>query len=163
MISQDTTTCKKASIEISTAEGKNHRVPAVVVDAAPGLAVTMNGFGYFTVTHINTGYSMCATYERFTSALLVLSEFALIAKDNDFSWLSIESDNVKGIISSHGDKPIPFDGHTIIVGGEERKATVAEWIKGLRFMAFGGLVDEFPWEESDKGDLALENFERLAD
>lgn len=144
---------EQTTVTIKTAIG-DVEVPAMTHEFCPGLAVTMQPFGLFTVTHIKSGMKLCDAYERSNSALLLLSQFALIAKDNGFSWTD---SNPQESIKKSGDKPVPFGGSTITDSNGTNPMTVKEWVRHLRMMNFGGIVDEFPWEENNTVDEAMKN------
>tara|TARA_R110001599_G_scaffold333854_1_gene549921 strand:- start:983 stop:1315 length:333 start_codon:yes stop_codon:yes gene_type:complete len=81
---------------------KNHTVLGLTHKSCPGLAVTMRPFGYFTVTHINSGLKICNVYERASSALLVMSQFALVAAMKNKSWSELDQKGVVDLIQDPG-------------------------------------------------------------
>ena len=129
-------------------------VPAVVHEYCPGLAVTMSNFGTFTVTHVPTGKSMCGHYERYAEAVLMMTKFQLIAKENSFSWVDWSQEQLAGI----ADNSVPFDSATVTSSDGTRLMTINEWLRYTRMPSF----DEFPWEERHPLDSAEENLARLA-
>jgi len=133
-------------------------VPALLHKNCPGLAVTMHPFGCFTVTHTATGYSVCSTYERAASALLTMSQFALVATMSRKSWASLNTESAFNMIREAGQDEVPFGDCTSTSQGVTRKMTVSEWFQAVR-TPFPG---EFPWEEVDPYELAIENLERAA-
>ena len=158
MNTQDQPSLNKVTIDITTEDGAVS-TPAINHDNCTGLAVTMVQFGFFVVTHAETGLKLSDKYERAGSALLVLSQFALIAKENGFSWDGGTQSEVTGIMKEIYQKPVPFDGATITSKNGTRKQTVIEWIHNLRAINIRGYVDEFPWEEHCPWNDALDNLE----
>jgi len=146
----------EVDVEINC-DGQKLQAQGITHENTPGLAVTMHPFGLFTVTHINTGLRMCNTYERSASALLAMSQFSLIAKMQGKSWVDLDKDGGFDLMQEAAESEVPFDGnsHTSIEG--TRKMTVKEWFQVIRMPMW----DEFPWEDRDPFDEALENFKKL--
>ena len=144
------------TVEIRT-EGGTRAIPGLTHKACPGLAVTMNPFGVFQVTHINTGRKLCNNYERAASALLAMSRWALIAHMKGKSWFALSQSGAADLISETADEEVPFDGCITISKGVTRKMTVGEWFQHQRIPIF----DEFPWEETDPFELAISNLEKI--
>lgn len=136
---------------------KSHKVPGLAHDSCPGLAVTMHPFGCFAVTHINSGLKISNVYQRVSSALLVMSQFALIAAMKNKSWSGLGREAAINLIQDAGSDEVPFDGYTNTSKGGTRKTTVSEWFQIVRLP----LMDEFPWEESDPFEGAIQNFEMM--
>ena len=136
---------------------KSHTVPGLTHESCPGLAVTMRPFGVFTVTHISTGLKICNVYQRASSALLVMSQFALVAAMKNKSWLELDQKGVVDLIQHAGPDEVPFDGFTSTSKCSSRKMTVSEWFQIVRLP----FMDEFPWEESDPFDDAIQSFEMM--
>lgn len=146
----------EAAIEISTPAG-NPTVTGLTHKSCPGLAVTMHPFGVFKVTHIPTGLKLGRAYERASSALLAMSQFALVANQEGKSWASLDQAAAIHLIESAGSQKVPFEGFTVSNRQGTRKMTVQEWFQAVRFPTF----DEFPWEERDPLDDAILNFEKI--
>ena len=136
---------------------KSMDVPGLIHEAAKGLAVTMQPFGCFTVTHVNTGYKMTPLYERASNAILRMSEFAMIAAMLGVSWADVSKEEAGSIIGDAKDKPVPFDNATSTSQGVTRKMTVGEWFQSVRMDELG----EFPWEEIDPFEEASNNLESI--
>lgn len=148
---------KEIAVDLKTSSGEPRTVPGLAHEACPGLAVTMLPFGVFAVTHINTGYRLCNSYQRASSALLAMSCFALIADMEGKSWADLGQAEAAKLISEVADKEVPFDGCTSTSRGVTRKTTVGEWFQDQRMPMF----DEFPWEEFDPFENAIDNFEKI--
>lgn len=144
------------TVEIST-EGGTRSVPGLIHKACPGLAVTMHPFGVFQVTHTKTGLKLCSLYQRASKAILAMSWWALIADMEGQSWEDVGTAEASVMISKAKDKPVPFDDCTSTSQGETRKMTVGEWFQHQRMPLF----DEFPWEERDPFELAINNLEKI--
>ncbi|HET8799647.1 MAG TPA: hypothetical protein VFN01_00550 [Marinobacter sp.] len=144
------------SVEVRTNFGVV-TVPGLAHEACPGLAVTMNPFGVFSVTQIRSGLKLCNIYQRASSALLAMSWWALIANAENKSWKEMGPAEASVMISKASDKPVPFDGCTSTTKGVTRKMTVGEWFQHQRIP----MHDEFPWEETDPFETAIDNFERI--
>ncbi|KAE8545395.1 hypothetical protein [Marinobacter nauticus] len=145
------------TVQIPAPDGVTRTVPGLKHDSAPGLAVTMLPFGVFQVTHINTGRKLCNTYERAGSALLIMSQWALIAHMKGKSWAALSQSGAADLISETADEEVPFDDCTSTSQGVTRKMTVGEWFQHQRMPLF----DEFPWEERDPFELAIANLEKI--
>ena len=130
---------------------------AIAHKDCPGLAVTMVPFGAFQVTHINTGRKLCGLYQRASTALLKMSQWALIADMKGKSWADLDQAGSAQLIEQAADDEVPFDGCTSTSQGVTKKMTVGMWFQHR--LAF--TWDEFPWEERDPYDMALENFEKI--
>lgn len=134
-------------------------VPAVVHPDCPGLAVTMSNFGDFTVTHLNSGARMCDPYERFGSAMAVMTEYQLIAHRHGFSWAKIHLQSEAAIkMGEIGAEPVPFGGTRVADCNGSRPMTIREWLNFLRQHSIGG---EFPWEQRGPMDIAADNLVTL--
>lgn len=144
------------AVEIDSPAGRL-AVPGFTHQASPGLAVTMYPFGCFTVTHIGSGLKISNRFERASSALLVMSQFALVAAMKDRSWSDLDKDSARNLIREAGEYEVPFDGYTSTSKGITRKMTVSEWFQSVRFPIF----DEFPWEETDPFESAIQNFDQI--
>jgi len=147
---------KEAQVKISF-DHEVISVPGFTHDNCPGLAVTMTFFGAFTVTHIESGMKMCDHYERASSAILVMSQYALIAASKNVSWSDLDSQEAVKMISDASADDVPFDGYTSTSIKGVRKFTVKEWRDSLTNRFF----DEFPWEERDPLDDAVQNFNKI--
>lgn len=130
--------------------------PGFVHKACPGLAVTMYPFGCFTVSHISAGTKMCGHYERAANAILVLSQYALIAASKGVSWADLDKGAVIQLIRDAGQDEVPFEGCTSTSSEGVRAMTVQEWRAGFR-------VGEFPWEETNPFEAAVKNFSRVGE
>lgn len=139
-------------------ENGKHMVPALVHENCPGLAVTMFPFGAFGVTHIPTGCRLANVSERASVALLIMSQFALVAKMMQTSWDIQDMKTASAMITHASDKPVPFDGYTSASQKETRKMTVGEWFQHVRMP----VMDEFPWEEADPFETAINNLDASA-
>lgn len=146
----------EAPVEIKTA-GASLTVPGLTHESCPGLAVTMRPFGAFTVTHIASGLKMCSYYERASRAILVMSEYALIAESKGVSWAGLDKDESIRLITDAFTDEVPFDGYTVTNSEGVKKQTIGEWRSHLT----NGFFDEFPWEETDPFEVALDNFEKV--
>lgn len=153
---QETPGFDRTTVQANTEDGMVS-ITAITHEYCKGLAVSMQSFGFFTVTHIDTGLKLCDHYERASSAILILSNFALIAKENNFSWAGLSMEEAREIMRNISSNPVPFDDATITTNSETVKQTIGEWMRGLRMMNFNGIVDEFPWEETDNHQIAIEN------
>lgn len=145
------------AVDLNTSSGEPKTVPGLAHEACPGLAVTMLPFGVFAVTHINTGYRLCNTYQRASSALLAMSYFALIADMEGKSWADLGRAEAAKLISEAAEKEVPFEGGTSTSSEGTRKLTVGEWFRCHRIPLF----DEFPWEETDPFEIAITNLEKI--
>ena len=146
--------------EIQVTVNVNHSpvsVPGFAHDNCPGLAVTMHPFGAFTVTHIESGMKMCGHYERASNAILVMSQYALIAASKGLSWSDLDSQGAIKIISDASADDVPFDGYTSTSIEGVRKLTVKEWRGSLTDIFLG----EFPWEEHDPFEDAVQSFSKI--
>lgn len=138
-------------------ESKTLTVPGLTHEACPGLAVTMFPFGCFTVTHVNSGLKICNQHERASSALLVMSQFALVAAMKGKSWSELDQAEAVNLIRDAGSDEVPFEGCTSTSKSGTRKMTVSEWFQGVRIP----IMDEFPWEDSDPFERAIDNFQKI--
>ncbi len=136
---------------------KKLTVPGLTHKSCPGLAVTMRPFGCFTVTHINSGLRVCDAYQRASSALLTMSQLALVAAMKNKSWSELDQEAAFNLIRDAGPDEVPFDGCTSTSNAGTRKMTVSEWFQIVRLP----IMDEFPWEESDPFEGAIQNFEMM--
>jgi hypothetical protein len=132
-------------------------VPGLVHEACPGLAVTMHPFGVFAVTSTKNGVKLCNIYQRASTALLAMSWWALIADAEGKSWEEMSPEDASAMMTGAKDKAVPFEGCTSSSQGETRKMTVGEWFQHQRMPVH----DEFPWEEKDPYEMALENLDAL--
>src|SRR5690554_3330302 len=139
-------------------EAGSSSVPGLVHKSCPGLAVTMAPYGCFTVTHINTGRRVCMGYQRASSALLKMSQFALVAAMRNESWSELDQEGASSLLRDVGPDEVPFDGCTTTSSAGTRKMTVSEWFQFVRLP----IMDEFPWEETDPFEDALQNFELMS-
>lgn len=142
----------------SESEIKEVSAPAIVNELAPGLAVTMTSFGWFNVTHIPTGRSMSSTYERYCSAMLTLTEYAMAAIHFGFRW-DDKNLNIPALLERHGNKPVPFGGNYSI-GKDNIKKPISfgEYIYSSTNDFF---CDEFPWEGESPFDSAHELLKKI--
>lgn len=147
----------ETTIEVPVQSGDLKTVPAIVHKDCPGLAVTMVPFGAFQVTHISTGRKLCGLYQRASTALLKMSQWALIADMKGKSWTDLDQAGSAQLIEQAADDEVPFDGCTSTSSEGTKKMTVAMWFQHR----FAFTWDEFPWEERDPYDMALENFEKI--
>lgn len=143
-------------VDIQTAEGVKS-VPGWAHKSCPGLAVTMHPFGCFMVTHINTGFKISALSERASTAMLTMSQFALLAHMKDTKWSDLDKEAAITLISDLTSKDVPFEGCTRTSLGVTRKMTVGEWFEHSRIPVF----DEFPWEAIDPLEMAMNNFQKI--
>ena len=148
----------ETEVELQGPNGKR-AAPALVHENCPGLAVTMQPFGVFTVTHVSTGLKLCNEYQRASSAVLAMSQFALVAGMKETTWAELDNDSAVKLIKDLDSEPVPFDGYTSTSKDGTRNMTVSEWFQAVRFPLF----DEFPWEDRDPFDDALENFEKVGE
>jgi hypothetical protein len=139
------------------AQKESMDVPGLIHKSAEGLAVTMQPFGCFTVTHISSGYKMTPLYERAANAILRMSEFAMVAKMLGVSWGDVSKEEARKIISEAKDKEVPFDNATSISQGVTRKMNIGEWFQSVRMDALG----EFPCEDIDPFEEAVNNLESI--
>lgn len=157
---QPVSECQHGLSEISVqviCESKNLTVPGLVHKDCPGLAVTMSPFGCFTVTHINSGLKICHQYQRASSALLVMSQFGLVAAMRGKSWSELDKASAFELIRDAGSDEVPFDGCTSTSKDGTRKMTVREWFQVVRIP----IMDEFGWEDFDPFETAIDNFEKI--
>jgi len=141
----DSTHWGETSVDVTLQSGPKS-VRAATHDLAPGLAVTMCGFGWFEVTTQATGNKISARYERFASAARDMLQAALMAKTYGFRWEDVKHGSD---LEPHFGKPVPFDGYYTISDGEKKPLTFKDWIVTMN----GGLSDdEFPWEEEGPWD-----------
>jgi len=147
----------ETTIEIPVMSGEHKMVPAMVHNSCPGLAVTMIPFGAFQVTHIRTGKKLCRLYQRASSALLSMSQWAMIADMKGKSWADLDQAGSARLIEDAKDDDVPFDDCTSTSKGVTKKATVGMWFHLKRMPMF----DEFPREERDPYDMALQNLEQI--
>ena len=145
------------AVQIPALDGVTRTVPGLTHKASPGLAVTMLPFGVFQVTHVNTGRKLCNNYQRAASALLAMSQWALIAHIRGASWADLGPTGAADLVTELSREAVPFDGCTSISKGVTRKMTVGEWFQHQRIPIF----DEFPWEEVDPFELAIANLEKI--
>lgn len=145
------------AVHIPASDGVTRTVPGLAHEASPGLAVTMLPFGVFQVTHVNTGRKLCNNYQRAASALLAMSQWALIAHIKGTSWADLGRTGSADLIGEVSSEEVPFAGCTSTSQGVTRKMTVGEWFQHQRIPIF----DEFPWEEVDPFELAIANLEKI--
>jgi len=145
------------TVQIPAPDGVTRTVPGLTHKSSPGLAVTMLPFGVFQVTHISTGRKLCNNYQRASTALLAMSQWALIADFKSTSWADLGLTGSADLISEVSSEEVPFDGCTSTSQGVTRKMTVGEWFRSHRLPIF----DEFPWEEVDPFELAISNLEKI--
>ncbi|WP_020408975.1 hypothetical protein [Hahella ganghwensis] len=146
-------------VDIAIRCGIPQKAPGITHKNSPGLAVVMVNFGLFNVTHIPTGMSLSTPYERHSSALLIMSEFALIAHANGFKWDELNTlEEARERISQLRDEPVPFPNATSTSQGVTRPQTISEWVNLSR-----SFFDEFPWEEIDPYQLARENLSKCGE
>lgn len=119
------------TVEINS-EQEGEAVPGLAHESCPGLAVTMHPFGQFSVTHIPTGYKMTNTYERASSALLVMSQYGLIAGMAGKSWADLDKQGAADMITDCRDIEVPFPDCTSTSIEGTRKMTVGEWFQVMR-------------------------------
>lgn len=131
-------------------------VPALTHPKSQGLAVTMSGFGVFEVTHIRTGLKLTGRHERMGTALLLMSKFVKIAQANDFTWDDLSQEEAKQTMNDLSGKEVPFEGYEITSNGKTKRGSIGDWINGLSMYSFDSVIGEFPWEESNPLDEALE-------
>lgn len=136
---------------------KSMDVPGLTHKSAQGLAVTMQPFGRFTVTHTSSGYKMTPLYERAANAILRMSEFAMIAKMLGISWAEVTKKEAGKIINDAKEQEVPFDNATSTSQGVTRKMNVGEWFQSVRMDSLG----EFPWEDVDPFEEAANNLEYM--
>lgn len=144
------------TVKISSPNG-GATVPGLTHRACPGLAVTMFPFGCFSVTHISTGRNMANTYERASSALHLMGQFALVAATQGKTWEDLDVKAASELISAAKDYEMPVSRYSVTEGGQKRAMTIGEWFQAVR-MPF---PSEFPWEDSDPFEDALDLFEKI--
>jgi len=129
---------------ISTKDGDKY-VPGITAEWCSGLAVTMVGFGRFTITHTPSGYRVCnGNYERCDMAILDMARLSAIAKSYGFSWSDEKpQDQIKAIL----DMPVPFDGATITDNDGERPMPIGRFIQSLRPCVPFRDIDSPLWED----------------
>lgn len=147
----------ETTVDVVT-ENRKHKVPALTHKNCPGLAVTMFPFGAFGVTHIPTGCRLANVSERASVALLTMSQFALVAEMMQTTWDMLDMKTASSLIADASDRPVPFDGYTSTSQKETRKMTVGEWFQHVRMP----VMDEFPREETDPFETAINNLESSA-
>lgn len=146
-------------IDASMRNGEKKKFPGLIHKYCPGIAVIMTGFGYFNVTHINSGLKITDDYERACSAILVLSQLAIIANDIGFEWDDLTSADIVNIIDKNSMRLVTFEGETITTKDGSRKMTIGEYINSINPRRY---VEEFPWEELHPSNLAMLNFCNLS-
>lgn len=124
-------------VEVSC-KGGPKMVPSLTHPRAPGLAVTMNHFGYFDVTHLASGMKMGGPFERSGNAALLLVQWAACA--------DCTKPTGQEIAAQMDDTPVPFPRNTTTRLGETRPMSKREWMQSAR--SWLG-ADEFPWEGAD--------------
>jgi len=90
-------------------------------------------------------------------AAAAMRQWALIADMKGKSWADLDQAGSAQLIEQAADDEVPFDGCTSTSQGVTKKMTVGMWFQHR--LAF--TWDEFPWEERDPYDMALENFEKI--
>ncbi|MCK7547172.1 hypothetical protein ACFQGA_09460 [Marinobacter koreensis] len=145
------------TVQLTMPGGDLRIVPGLTHKACSGLAVTMLPFGVFQVTHIGTGRKLCHNYERASSALLAMSQWALIADIAGKSWADLGQTGAADLITELNSEEVPFDGCTSTSKAGTRKMNVGEWFRSHRIPIF----DEFPWEEIDPFEAAISNLEKI--
>ena len=129
---------------IETKDGDKYS-PGITINTCDGLAVTMAGFGRFTITHIPSGRRVCnGNYERCDNAILEMVRLAMIAKANGFSW---SDKNPQQKIKEVADRPVPFGGATITDKDGIRPMTIGRYISTLKPHIPFFDIDTPPWEE----------------
>ena len=129
---------------ISTKDGDKY-VPGITAEGCSGLAVTMVGFGRFTITHTPSGYRVCnGNYERCDKAIHDMSRLAAIAHAHGFSW---EEESPQDRIKEIADKPVPFDGCTITDNDGTRPMPIGRFIQSLRPCVPFRDIDSPLWED----------------
>ena len=118
---------KGVLIAIATERGMI-KVPALIHDDIPNLAVTCDLSCTFSVTQIASGMTVSGTYERAGNAALAMARLHEIAQDAGFQW-DMALDQLKSF----------FDCHL------KDRRTVREAIHMEQDMF---AAHEFPWEES---------------
>jgi hypothetical protein len=73
------------------------------------------------------------------------------------AWDMLDAKAAGAMISDASGSPVPFDGYTSTSQKETRKMTVGEWFRHARTPT----PDEFPWEEKDPFEMALENLSKI--
>lgn len=139
--------------KIATPDGLKE-VPGVCHSNAPGLLVTMASFGLFEVTHERTGMRMSARYERASSAMLVLAQFAAIGSAYGVDYTK-DRDELVSALKACAAKPVPFKGSAVTDAAGTRPSTCGSWLQWERDPAHQ-VVGEFPWESpnEDPGNIA---------
>lgn len=151
---------RETTVVIGRESGQRRTVPALMHERCDGLAVTMFPFGVFSVTHTRSGMSLCNSSERASTALLNMSQFALVADLAGKSWTDVgNAQEAADLLKSVDEREVPFDGCTTTSRDGTRKMTVGEWFRTIRIPVF----DEFPWEEKDPSTEAIENMERIGE
>lgn len=147
----------ETEVELQGPSGRR-TAPALVQEDCPGLAVTMQPFGVFTVTHIGTGMKLCNEFQRASSAILAMSQFALVAAMKGATWEDLDQESALKLMQDAGSEAVPFDGYTSTSKDGTRKMTISEWFQSVRLPMW----DEFPWEDQDPFEGAIDNFVRVA-
>lgn len=126
------------NIEIHT-KGGRETVKGLVNELCPGLAVTMNVFGIFDITHVASGLTVTKGYERMWNAALGIVQLSFCA-----DWTK----DVKDILAALTDEPcgISVDHCSITSQGVTRPMTKKEMVDSIRRQQ---MMDEFPWEGED--------------
>jgi hypothetical protein len=141
----------QVQVEIQTKEGPR-QVPGLAISLCPGLAVTMQSFGRFDVTHIGTGKKLAPTgaagWQRAYNAMLRVAELSLIADWSGDPLAVFES------IKARYEDTVPFPGTRVTTRGVEREMTIKEWWQSCSIDM--PKVDEFPWEGADSPAYAVE-------
>lgn len=124
--------------EITAAtESGDRKIPGCIHPRIPGLAVTMNNFGVFDVTHILSGKLIAAGFERVVSAQYACVQFAFAT-----DW-RLDANGIADDMKARGSEPCGIPGATITGGETTRPMTKKEIIETVRCNCWG---DEFPWE-----------------
>lgn len=119
-------------------------VPGLTHPWCAGLAVTMQHFGDFVVTHLSSGKRIGGTYERAGNAALELVHWAAIARAGGYTW-DATTEEVVAAVGASKNAPVPFAGATSTSGGVTTPLTAGEWMSIVR----SEWRDEFPWEGDD--------------
>jgi hypothetical protein len=136
------------AIHVKKGDGAETRpTRALVHPGAPGLAVTMNNFGIFDVTHTASGMAVVKGYERMGSAALALAHLSRLA-----DWTIADGKAIAQQIKDHADEPCGVEGCTVASLNETRPMTKMELFQSIRSPI---LRNELPWESPDDDPWAV--------
>lgn len=150
------------TIKVAVDGDGDPEVPAATHSHCPGLAVTMHGFGNFTVTHIGSGMRLVrGDYEKAASAIATMAKFALIAKEHGFSWADLGQWELVDKFKEIDKSPVPFEGATTTYGGETAPMSIGSWRELINISFPGTFLDTPPWDDGSADDDLDELLETL--